>query len=349
MKKQDIIELIEAHLKNNDSAFINKVYEIAREFSENGDKEIAEYLVSQVTPSLRFNAQSTEATIKSSFFRKIPSSREQFLLPNTLSDQLKGLVNAVSKNIGINKFLFIGLPGTGKTEAAKQLSRILHRDLYVVNFDVLVDSRLGMTAKNIVALFDEINNFVMPQKTIFLFDEIDALALDRINKNDIREMGRATSTLLRCLDDLNKNVMLIATTNLQKQLDVALKRRFDAIIDFDQYSFDDLCEVALSYIDSLSRDNPVEKDSKLLKKIIAYSDETLTPGRIKSILRTSIAFSDGYGKDYLRRFYLLVRKETKDGLEELKNLHAFGFSLREMETLTLKSKSEIFRMLGGEK
>ena len=349
MKKQDIIDLIEAHLKNNDSAFINKVYEIAREFSENGDKEIAEYLVSQVTPSLRFTTQDNNVTLKSSFFRNIPPSNEQFLLPDTLSDQLKGLVNAIGKNIGINKFMFVGLPGTGKTEAAKQLARILHRDLYVVNFDTLVDSRLGMTAKNIVAMFDEINRFVMPQKAIFLFDEIDTIALDRINKNDIREMGRATSTLLRCLEDLNKNVLLIATTNLQKQLDSALKRRFDAIIDFNQYSFDDLFEVASSYIESLSRDNPVEKDSKLLKKIIAYSEETLTPGRIKNMLRTSIAFSEGYGKDYLRRFYLLVKKEAKDDLEELKNLQEAGFSLREMETLTLKSKSEIFRLLGGEK
>lgn len=349
MKKQDIIDLIDAHLKNNDSAFVNKVYEIARDFSESGDKEIAEYLVSQVTPSLRLTAQDNDVAWKSSFFRKIPSSREPFLLPDALSDQLSGLVNAVGKNVGINKFLFVGLPGSGKTEAAKQIARILHRDLYVVNFDTLVDSRLGMTAKNIVALFDEINNFVMPQRALFLFDEIDTIALDRINKNDIREMGRATSTLLRCLDDLNRNTLLIATTNLQKQLDTALKRRFDAIIDFDQYSLNDLCEVASSYIESFSRDNPVEKDSKLLRKIIAYSNEQLTPGRIKNALRTSIAFSDGSGKDYLRRFYLLVKKETKDELDELKSLQESGFSLREMETLTLKSKSDVFRLLGGKK
>lgn len=350
MRKQDIIDLIEAHLKNNDAAFVNKVYDIAREFSENGDKDIAEYLVGQVTPSLRMNAQdTTDISLKSSFFRKIPSSREQFLLPDVLADQLKGLVNAVGKNIGINKFLFTGLPGTGKTEAAKQLARVLHRDLYVVNFDTLVDSRLGMTAKNIVALFTEINNFVMPQKALFLFDEIDTIALDRINKNDIREMGRATSTLLRCLDDLSRNVLLIATTNLQKQLDTALKRRFDAIIDFDQYSFEDLFNVASSYIDSLSEHNiQIEKDSRLLKKIISYSDETLTPGRIKSMLRTSIAFSDGYGKDYLRRFYLLCKKESNDGLEELERLKEAGFSYRDMEVLTLKSKSDIFRLLKEE-
>lgn len=349
MKKQDIIDLIDAHIKNNDSAFINKVYDIARDFSESGDKDIAEYLVSQVTPSLRFTAQESERKLSSSFFRKIPSSTEQFLLPDVLSDQLKGLVNAISKNIGINKFMFTGRPGTGKTEGCKQLARILHRDLYVVNFDVIVDSRLGMTAKNIVALFEEINRFVMPQKSIFLFDEIDTIALDRINRNDIREMGRATSTLLRCLDELNRNALLIATTNLDDQLDNALKRRFDAIIDFNQYSLNDLVAIGSSYVDAFADDNQeIKKDTKLLRKLIEFSKEELTPGRIKNMLRTSIAFSDGYGKDYLRRFYLLVKSENVNDLEELRTLQKAGFSLREMETLTLKSKSDIFRILQGD-
>ncbi len=347
MKKQDIIDLIEAHLKNNDSAFVKRVYDIARDFSDSGDKEIAEYLVSLVTPSLRLNTQE-KPNLSSSFFRKIPFSNEHFLLPDSLADHIKGLINAVGKNIGINKFLFVGLPGTGKTEAAKQLSRILHRELYVVNFDTLVDSRLGMTAKNIITLFEEINSFTMPQKAVFLFDEIDTIALDRINKNDIREMGRATSTLLRCLDDLNRNVLLIATTNLQKDLDNALKRRFDAVIDFDQYTSGDLFEFASLYIDLLSKDNQtIVKDTKLLRKILSSSEEKLTPGRIKNMLRTSIAFSDIYGKDYLRRFYSLLKKENLNNLDELKHLQAAGFSLREMETLTLKSKSEIARLLQG--
>lgn len=346
MRKQDIVDLIDAHVRNNDAAFVNKVIEIAKEFSESGEKEIAEYLISQVTPSLRMTAQGFTTTLQSSFFKKIDNSNSPFLLPDTLTDQLKGLVNAVNKNIEINKFLFVGNPGTGKTEAAKQLARILHRDLYIVNFDTLVDSRLGMTAKNITLMFNEINAFAMPQRAIFLFDEIDSLALDRINKNDIREMGRATSTLLRCLDDLNSKCLLIATTNLQKQLDTALKRRFDAIIDFDQYSLDDLVEIATTYIDLLcSGTLSLEKDSRLLKKIIAYSDEKLTPGRIRNMLRSAIAFSDGNGKDYLRRFYLLTKKEKMSFMDEIHSLRDCGFTLRDIEVLTLTSKSEIARLL----
>ena len=62
--------------------------------------------------------------------------------------------NAINKNIGSNKFLFEGAPGTGKTETAKNVARILERELFVVEFETVIDSKLGQTAKNIYSLFD---------------------------------------------------------------------------------------------------------------------------------------------------------------------------------------------------
>ena len=60
-----------------------------------------------------------------------------------------------------------------------------------------------------MALFEEMNGIYQKYNMIFLFDEIDALALDRTNNNDLREMGRATSTLLKCLDSLDKDIILV--------------------------------------------------------------------------------------------------------------------------------------------
>ncbi|WP_329521168.1 AAA family ATPase [Mycoplasma mycoides] len=71
---------------------------------------------------------------------------------------------------------------------------------------------------------------------MILFDEIDALVLDRTNSNDLREMGRVISTVLQCLDNLNKKIILIATTNLYDYLDKALIRRFDFVVDFNRYT-----------------------------------------------------------------------------------------------------------------
>ena len=86
---------------------------------------------------------------------------------------------------------------------------------------------LGQTQKNLASLFQEINNFVHPERVIVLFDEIDAIALDRTNSNDLREMGRATSAMLKGFDRMNENVVLVATTNLFEHFDKALVRRFD--------------------------------------------------------------------------------------------------------------------------
>lgn len=70
----------------------------------------------------------------------------------------------VAHNAGINKFLFQGAPGTGKTEAVKQLARILEREIYMVDFSAIIDSKMGQTQKNMSELFKEINGFVHPEK-----------------------------------------------------------------------------------------------------------------------------------------------------------------------------------------
>ena len=117
-------------------------------------------------------------------------------------------------------------------------------------FSAIVDSKLGQTQKNLTEMFKEINSFINPEKVIVLFDEIDVIALDRVNRNDVREMGRVTSTILRELDrltDLNKEIVIIATTNLYSNFDKALIRRFDAVINFNRYSKEDLLEVAEYY------------------------------------------------------------------------------------------------------
>ncbi len=65
----------------------------------------------------------------------------------------------------------------------------------------------------------------MPEKVIICFDEIDALALERVDQKDVREMGRVTTSILKALDNLNENIILIATTNLFKHFDRALSRK----------------------------------------------------------------------------------------------------------------------------
>ena len=220
-----------------------------------------------------------------------------------------------------------------------------------MNFDNLIDSKLGQTNKNISTVFQEINSLPYPGKIIILFDEIDVIALDRINSNDVREMGRVTSTILRELDrlsDLNKEIVLIATTNLYDNFDKALIRRFDATINFNRYSKEDLIEVAESYLNSFIKVfKGVAKDIRLFKKILNIPKNLPYPGELKNLIKTSLAFSDGdYEYDYLRRLYSRLIKNLDD--VDINQLSAQGFTIREIEKLKGESKSSVARKINKE-
>ncbi len=347
MKKQNVINLIRYHVEKNESGFRNEAVNIARYFDSIGDEQLTEYIMSLIAEANSYSPQMSD--FEGDFIKQINIEKVSSLnLPTDIVNDLKGIINAVNHKIGINKFLFEGLPGSGKTEAAKHVAKLLERKLYSVDFDSLIDSKLGQTNKNIKKLFDEIERLPNPGQTVILFDEIDVIALDRINNNDVREMGRATSTILRELDrltDLNKEIVIIATTNLYSNFDKALLRRFDATINFNRYSKDDLIEVAGYYFsDFIKSFKGISKDSRLFKKILSLSENLPYPGDLKNIIKTSLAFSNlDEEYDYLRRLYSSVLKNIDSvTLEELRKQ---GFTIREIEKLKGESKSNISRKL----
>lgn len=350
MKKQNVLNLIKYHVEKNENSFRNEAINIARYFDSIGDEQLAEYIMSLIAESNLYAPQSSD--FESEFLKQIDTRVMQPLnLPIEISEDIKGIINAVNHNVGINKFLFEGLPGSGKTEAAKHIARLLDRTLFCVDFDHLIDSKLGQTNKNIATVFNEINILPHSNKVVILFDEIDVIALDRINSNDVREMGRVTSTILRELDrltDLNKEIVIIATTNLFSNFDKALIRRFDAVINFNRYSKDDLIEVAEYYFSSFIKNfQGISKDTRLFRKILNVSDNLPYPGELKNIIKTSLAFSDlNYEHDYLRRLYNSLIGNL-DGTD-INQLHAKGFTVREIEKLKGESKSTIARKLSKE-
>lgn len=342
MKKKNIINLIKFHSEENDLGFRSEAYEIAREFDAAGDHQLAEYIMALMSNTNTVIPQMNETP--SGFFEKISIGNEPLPLPESIQQDIIGAVNAISRNLGVNKFLFQGSPGTGKTETVKQITRILGRELYMVDFTAVVDSKLGQTQKNIVALFHEINSFVQPEKVVVLFDEIDSIALDRTNSNDLREMGRATSTILKELDRIDPRIVLIATTNLFTHFDKALVRRFDSVIDFNRYNTEDLLEISEVILNSfLNRYKQAGRNVRLFRKIMALLNPLPYPGDLKNLIRTAIAFSNPNDEfDYLRRLYYAV----VDGKEmDLKDLQKQGFTIRETELLTSISKSQIAREL----
>ncbi len=343
MKKKNVINLIKFHAEKNEIAFRDEAYAIAKSFQEMGDLQVSEYIMALMSGISVFETQ--EHTKDLEFLELLDVSATSLPLPEVIQSDIIGVANAIAYNSGINKILFEGPPGTGKTETVKHLARILKRRLYSVNFSLIIDSRLGQTQKNISRLFAEIKGSLPPGKSIILFDEIDALVLNRTDPNDLREMGRATSVFLKELDALDDKIALVATTNLYKKIDKALSRRFDASVDFSRYTIGDLQDIAESICNNLlQKFKFARRNTRLLRKIIATMESPIFPGELKNIVKTSLAFSNPENPfDYLKKVYERINHTPfSDNVERLSKV---GFTLREIEILTGISKSQIGRIL----
>lgn len=342
MKKQNLINLVKYHSEKNEEAFVSEVAEIAREFDRMGDIMTAQYLMDLVSSAHYYVPQSSYKNLR--FLQKADYSTKPLLLPDIIEEDVIGITRAVSSKAGLSKFLFYGEPGSGKTESAYQIARLLNRDILEVSFEQLVDSRLGETAKNVGLLFDEINHLPY-NKALVLLDEVDSLALDRINNNDLREMGRVTTSFLRGLDSLNDSIVVIATTNLFSNFDKAIIRRFDSVISFDRYTRDDLIEIADSILTTtIKKSSNFRQDKRLFNKILSNLSVIPFPGDLKQIIRTAVAFSDNSSEyDYLRKLYL-VFNDNPDTID-IQKLNEEGYTTREIEILTRIPKSSVSRKL----
>lgn len=345
MKKKNVINLIRYHEEKNEAAFRAEALEIAKYFFDNGEDLVGDYIMGLISNANVFIPQGDNFNLN--YFEKVTIGNTSLPLPKDIINDIYGIINAVNHNIGINKFLFEGPPGTGKTESVKQVARILSRELYSVDFSSIIDSKLGQTQKNMAEVFSEIKMLPNPDNVIILFDEIDAIAMDRINSRDIREMGRVTSSILKELDNLDARVIFIATTNLYKNLDKALTRRFDAIVNFDRYSKDDLLDISESILNEyLPKFENAGRDIKLFRKIMSLLTNIPYPGELKNIIRTALAFSEPNSEyDYLKRLYNAILLQEKIKNMSIKELKDKGFTVRDIEKLTGVPKSNISRML----
>ena len=94
--------------------------EIAKEFDQSHDEELAEYIMSLLSDVNTLSPQSQQ--IQSRFFTQIEEKTQALPLPGELESDIIGVMNAINHHAGINKFLFEGAPGTGKTESVKHIA-----------------------------------------------------------------------------------------------------------------------------------------------------------------------------------------------------------------------------------
>jgi hypothetical protein len=135
--------------------------------------------------------------------------------------------------------IFTGLPGVGKTLAARWLARELGLPLAILNLGAVMSSFLGRTGANL----RQVIGYASQQPCVLLLDELDAIAKRRDDNSDIGELKRLVTVLLQELDAWPSDALLIAATNHEQLIDPAVWRRFERRVVFPLPRADDQSEL----------------------------------------------------------------------------------------------------------
>ncbi len=133
--------------------------------------------------------------------------------------------------------LFYGRPGTGKTETVLQIAKKAGRDVMQVDVSKIKSMWVGQSEKNIKGVFALYRQRVKDSKVtpILLFNEADAIIGTRRERAEaaIDKMENSLQNIiLQEMETLDG--ILIATTNLEKNMDEAFERRWLFKIRFNQ-------------------------------------------------------------------------------------------------------------------
>ena len=137
--------------------------------------------------------------------------------------------------------LLYGAPGTGKTESVYQIAKATNREIIHVDISQTKSCWLGESEKLIQKIFDDYKKFCQKLKLngkndypILLFNEADAIIQKRteFHGGGAEKTENAMQNIL--LENLEKfDGIMIATTNLEINMDAAFERRFLYKIKFE--------------------------------------------------------------------------------------------------------------------
>lgn len=212
------------------------------------------------------------------------------------------------------KMLFCGPPGCGKTATAEAIACEIGLPLLYIRFDSVVSSLLGETSANLRRVFDYAAN----GSWVILFDEFDTVGRSRDDPTEHGELKRVVNAFLQLLDSFKGRSLIIAATNFEQTLDVALWRRFDEIIRFEkptntQLLFllerrlrhlrpaTDVIEAAASSLQGMSFADAERVCLDVQKRLALEGKKVLTP----ALLTNAVARQQ-------RRKHLLIRPVSPD-------------------------------------
>lgn len=200
---------------------------------------LAEFNLQPVEEKIANMLKPQELTAKEMFYSMHIENQVNELVSFFQPDQFANIRERMQQRGFRNGFacLFYGGPGTGKTETVYQMARQTGRSVMVVDVPQIKSKWVGDSEKNIKALFDNYRAQAkrMQQAPILLFNEADAIIGKRKNgaESSVDKMENSIQNIiLQEMETLDG--IMIATTNLEGNMDSAFERRFLYKIKFDK-------------------------------------------------------------------------------------------------------------------
>lgn len=158
----------------------------------------------------------------------------------------------------LDRLLFYGQPGNGKTMACYWISRELGIPMYRVLCNNLRGSCLGDTVKAVADVMDFLNAQTEP--ALCLFDEAESIFIDRKRSSGQcdREIQAALTVFMQSLDRWKAPILLVMASNLIEQLDDALLSRVEMRVEFVGPT-QDQCGQLIQYWSELLHDHGADE------------------------------------------------------------------------------------------
>ena len=207
-------------------------------------------------------------------------SFDDVFLPKDLMDDLHMYVKLFEKKDILPRYMLSGVPGTGKTEITRAVSKILNnKDVTIIKTNI---------CKIIKEKF-ELAKILAP--CVLILDDIDLYLGDR-NHGAYSPLLGAFLDILDGVDKLPDNVGVIASTNAPHLIDLAAQRpgRFDKLLFFDELTEDNIKNIINKSLNNLNEkygkveesDRTILTDSKLID---FFKKEGLTGAYIHEVVQ----------------------------------------------------------------
>jgi hypothetical protein len=179
-----------------------------------------------------------DIVVKELFYDGQLAEDVSFLTDSLQNENFQNLQNRMSE-MTLSKgvaALFYGAPGTGKTETVYKIAKVTGRDIMLVDISQTKSMWFGESEKKIKDIFDSYRRVSknVEKLPILLFNEADAILNKRKENTHSNTSGTENAIQNILLEELEKfEGIMIATTNLQGNLDSAYERRFLFKIKFE--------------------------------------------------------------------------------------------------------------------